>query len=139
MNGKPIIRQAQQLVADHYGIYLADLVGRRTDPASCRPRFVAYLICRDVLGLSYPVIGRAFGRHHTTVIDGCAAARGLAKRDASLATSIAILRGHLARAPGQIRSRELARLRTEQIRIAERIAALEEEAGRDNVPAEARP
>lgn len=56
-------------VAAHYGITVRDLVGhsRRRDMA--HPRQLAMYLCRKLLGLSMPVIGRIFGgRDHTTVL-----------------------------------------------------------------------
>ena len=56
--------------ADTEGVDIDDVLG------PCRRRPVVYarhramFICRRHLGLSYPVIGRLFGRDHTTVMHG---------------------------------------------------------------------
>lgn len=47
----------------------ADILGRERTAHVVRARFAAMAICRDYLGLSYPAIGRAFKRDHTSVIN----------------------------------------------------------------------
>jgi len=56
-------------VAHIYGVRPDDLLGERRFARFVTPRQVAMTIARDLLGYSFPEIGRAFGgRHHTTVL-----------------------------------------------------------------------
>lgn len=43
-----------------------------------KPRQMAYALARDLTGLSYPALGRLFGRDHTSLLYGC---RAVAKRE----------------------------------------------------------
>ena len=51
------------------GVTPADILGRERTAHVVRARFAAMLICRNYLALSYPAIGRAFNRDHSTVIN----------------------------------------------------------------------
>lgn len=55
-------------MAHHYGIKVADLKGRDNRRSVAFPRQVAMYLLREVLNLSYPEIGRLFGKHHSTVL-----------------------------------------------------------------------
>ncbi|MGC8917468.1 MAG: chromosomal replication initiator protein DnaA, partial [Thermoanaerobaculum sp.] len=57
-----------RFVAHHYGVKVADLKGRDNRRSVAFPRQVAMYLLREVLNLSYPEIGRLFGKHHSTVL-----------------------------------------------------------------------
>jgi chromosomal replication initiator protein len=57
-----------RFVAHHYGLKVSDLKGRDNRRSVAFPRQVAMYLIREVLGLSYPEIGKLFGKHHSTVI-----------------------------------------------------------------------
>lgn len=58
-------------VAARYGYNYRDMVGERGDKRMSACRTIAYAEVRDRRPhLSYPMIGRAFGRDHSTVVDG---------------------------------------------------------------------
>jgi len=57
-----------RFVAHHYGVKVADLKGRDNRRTVAFPRQVAMYLLREVCNLSYPEIGRLFGKHHTTVL-----------------------------------------------------------------------
>jgi len=60
-----------RLVAEHYQLKPTDLKGDRRQRTVARPRQLAMYLARTLLAHSYPEIGRAFGRDHTTVIAAC--------------------------------------------------------------------
>lgn len=63
------IESVQKLVADHYGIPVAQLKQKSNSRRITEPRQVAMYITKEVTGASLPEIGRAFGgKHHTTVL-----------------------------------------------------------------------
>ena len=57
-----------RFVAHHYGIKVSDLKGRDNRRSVAFPRQVAMYLIREMLSLSYPEIGKLFGKHHSTVI-----------------------------------------------------------------------
>ena len=65
------IRQVQEAVARHFGIEVKDLLEHIPPRKECPQRhaqMMAMYLAREVTGRSYPVIAKAFKRHHTTVI-----------------------------------------------------------------------
>jgi chromosomal replication initiator protein len=65
-NGFKII---QHIVADHFGLTMAEFLMHRRMLRIARPRQIAMYLCRELLKRSYPEIGRRFGgRDHTTVL-----------------------------------------------------------------------
>ncbi len=63
------IRSIQEIVAEYFGITLADILGKRRDQRVVRPRQVAMYLCKEMIGASYPEIGLQFGgKDHTTVM-----------------------------------------------------------------------
>ena len=57
------------LVATHYGFTSRDLRGKKRDSPLVEARQVAMYLCRELLGESYPSLGRIFGGNdHSTVM-----------------------------------------------------------------------
>lgn len=57
------------LVGENYGFSLNDIIGEGRQKDLVLARQLAMYLCRELLGYSYPVIGRFFGgKDHTTVI-----------------------------------------------------------------------
>jgi chromosomal replication initiator protein len=57
-----------RFVAQHYGIRVADLKGRSNRRSIALPRQVAIHLIREILGLSFPEIGKIFSKHHSTAM-----------------------------------------------------------------------
>ena len=57
-------------VAKLYGITTAAMLGHSKTALLCRARNHAWHNLRTNMGMSYPEIGKLFGRHHTTVMPG---------------------------------------------------------------------
>ena len=57
-----------RFVAQHYGVRVADLKGRSNRRSIAMPRQVAMYLIREILELSFPEIGKIFGKHHSTVM-----------------------------------------------------------------------
>jgi len=58
-------------VAEFYNITMRRIVGQGRTKWVVRPRQVAMWICRNVLAMSFPDVGRIFDRDHTTVMQAC--------------------------------------------------------------------
>lgn len=58
-----------QAVADHFDLSPADLKGNKRHQSIVRPRQMAMYLCRNLLGVSFPALGRTFGgKDHSTVL-----------------------------------------------------------------------
>ncbi|MCG9133997.1 chromosomal replication initiator protein DnaA [Candidatus Poribacteria bacterium] len=62
----------QTVVADYFGIDVADLVSQKRTKELVQPRQIAMYMCRELTQMSYANIAQAFNReNHTTVIHAC--------------------------------------------------------------------
>ena len=59
-------------------------------------RQVAMYLARELVGLSFPRIGAAFGRDHTTVLHACQKIEEALRTNAELSSRVRQLRGELA-------------------------------------------
>jgi chromosomal replication initiator protein len=63
------IAAIQKVVADHFGLRVADLKAKSNVREIAFPRQVAMYLCKNLTKASLPEIGREFGgKHHTTVL-----------------------------------------------------------------------
>ncbi len=65
---KPDVEAIQKTVADFFHIRLADLKSKKRTQHIAFCRQVAMYLCRKMTDSSFPAIGEAFGRDHSTVI-----------------------------------------------------------------------
>ena len=73
-NNKPEITvpYIQQVVSSHFNITTDEIKGAKRTRSLVMPRQVAMYLCRKLLNISLPDIGKAFGgRDHSTVIHSC--------------------------------------------------------------------
>lgn len=66
----PVMDAIVHAAAEAYGITVDDLKGRSTRKEFARPRQHAMYLMAQYSHLSLPMIGRFFGRDHTTVLHG---------------------------------------------------------------------
>ncbi|WP_439622220.1 DnaA/Hda family protein [Gemmata sp.] len=78
-----------------FGITERALLGPSRLRSVLVPRQVAMYLARELVGLSLPRIGAAFGRDHTTVLHACRKIEGAVKQDAALDSRVRQLRGEL--------------------------------------------
>ena len=82
----------QRVTAEHYGLSLNDLKGKKRTKAIAFPRQLAMYITRDVTELSTTEIGLEFGgRDHTTVMHACQRVAERKRTDSSLEPLVAHL------------------------------------------------
>lgn len=62
------IRDIQRAVASDFGVTLTDILSDRRSPKVTLPRQVAAYLSRRITTRSYPLIGRQFDLHHTTIM-----------------------------------------------------------------------
>jgi chromosomal replication initiator protein len=59
------------LIAEHFGMGVADLIGKKRTRELVYPRHITMYLLREELNLSFPEIGRELGgKDHTTVMHG---------------------------------------------------------------------
>ena len=62
----------QEVIANYFDIKISDLKSQKRSNDIAFPRQIAMYLCREILNLSLPKIGEAFGRRdHTTVMFAC--------------------------------------------------------------------
>ncbi len=60
-----------EAVAQYYSISVEDMKGPRRNREITVPRQIAMFLCREIGSVSFPHIGDAFGRDHSTIQHGC--------------------------------------------------------------------
>ena len=70
------------IVGEHCGVPAKEILGEKRRPDLVQARQLAMYLCRELLGHSYPVIGRMFGgKDHSTVMHGVKKIKSLQERD----------------------------------------------------------
>lgn len=83
------VSHVQKVVADHYGLKVDDLKGKKRTRNIAFPRQIAMYLTRELTDLSLPRIGEAFGgRDHTTVMHACERVHEEMMRDDDLRATI---------------------------------------------------
>jgi chromosomal replication initiator protein len=63
------VSSIQEKVCEYYDVSIEDLLGSCRESKLITPRHVAIYLSRELLGASFPAIGKAFGgKHHTTIL-----------------------------------------------------------------------
>lgn len=91
MSAASEIQEILDRTALHYGVTVRELTSERRAPRVARPRQVAMFLASELTKVSLPGIGRAFGRHHTTVMHAIGTVRKLRDEDSGFAARIAVL------------------------------------------------
>jgi len=81
-----------QVVSDHFKMPVADILGKKRNKEIVLPRQVAMFLAREMGQMSYPDIGRAFGRDYTTVIHSYEKIKTETKKDSALKNVISEIR-----------------------------------------------
>ncbi len=81
----------QQVVAEHFGISLGDILSSKRPRNIAEPRMVAMYLCRTHTEHSLPEIGKAFGKNHATILNAMKKIPELCSRDEALRRSLSQL------------------------------------------------
>ncbi len=81
-----------QVVAEHFKMKEADILGKKRNKEIVAPRQIAMYLAREMGSMSYPDIGRAFARDYTTVIHSYEKVKTEIKKDSSLKNTVAEIR-----------------------------------------------
>jgi chromosomal replication initiator protein len=79
------VYQIVAATAEAFGLGAYDLLGKDRSKSVKEGRLAAYVVARRCTRLSYPELGRAFGRNHTTVLTGVRSMGAKCARDPGLA------------------------------------------------------
>ena len=87
-----------EVVAEHYGISVSDIIGGKRNAEIVTPRQVVMYLCREITDTPYKAIGILLGnRDHSTIINGDSKVRKqLQANDGSLKNNIDIIRKKLS-------------------------------------------
>ncbi|MFO0661388.1 MAG: chromosomal replication initiator protein DnaA [Polyangiaceae bacterium] len=78
----------QRLVCHHFSLRSSDLLSKDRSQSVTKARHIAMYLCKHNLNVSYPEIGRAFGRDHSTVMSAVKKMTDLRERDAQIRAHI---------------------------------------------------
>ncbi|MBV9468996.1 MAG: chromosomal replication initiator protein DnaA, partial [Abitibacteriaceae bacterium] len=81
-----------QVVSDHFKMPVRDILGKKRNKEIVLPRQIAMFLAREMGAMSYPDIGRAFGRDYTTVIHSYEKIKSEVKKDSNLKNAISEIR-----------------------------------------------
>jgi len=76
------------VVCDHFSLRPDDLHSKRRSKNVAMPRQLAMYLCRRLLGASFPQVGQAFHRDHSTVIHAVTATERRLKDDPALRATV---------------------------------------------------
>lgn len=92
----------QQIVSEYFGITLAELKGEKRDQRFSLPRQIAMFLNRELIGSSYPDIGKEFGgKDHTTVMHAWKKINALQKNP-QISNSLANIKNQLTSFCGKV-------------------------------------
>ena len=83
------IRDIVHVVAEFYGLSVADILGRSRLRTIAEARAVSYCLARDITRSSFPEIGAAFGRDSSTITIVVKDTMARAMKDEFLAKALA--------------------------------------------------
>lgn len=82
---RPTLAAIQKAVAEEFDLKPQQLTEKSNAKAIAYPRQVAMYLCKEILGMSYPEIGKSFGgKHHSTAIHAVSKIDKLRQEDESL-------------------------------------------------------
>ena len=81
-----------QVVAEHFKMKEADILGKKRNKEIVAPRQIAMYLAREMGSMSYPDIGRAFARDYTTVIHSYEKIKAEIKKDTVLKNLVSEIR-----------------------------------------------
>jgi len=82
-------------VSTHYNVKASDLRGSRRQRAVSRPRQIIMFLCRNFLNSTFPEIGRALNKDHSTVISAVRKVESLLKTDSSVREAVEAIKRQL--------------------------------------------
>ena len=85
------IENIRKTVAQYYNIRVADLSSKKRSRSLARPRQIAMSLCKELTQHSYPEIGEAFDKDHTTVLHAVKKVKELRETDTKISEDYEIL------------------------------------------------
>ena len=83
-------------ISDYFQVPATDLLGSSRKQEVVFPRQIAWLLCKDVLRMSFEAIGKDFGgKNHTTIMHGIDKIRNLSRSDSATARHLHALQKDL--------------------------------------------
>jgi hypothetical protein len=109
--------QVTTLASHFFDVPYQDILSKRRDRTIVRARHAAMSCIREVKGYSFPRIGRAYDRDHTTVMHACWQTQDLLATDRDFAQRY----GHLVREADQLNQKIINDMRKKETVVRERL------------------
>jgi chromosomal replication initiator protein len=93
--GKLTLEMILHVSAEFFGVPVSELTGRNRSARIALPRQIIMYLMREEIGASFPQIGQALNRDHTTVMHGIGRVADDLDKDADLTRTISSLRNKL--------------------------------------------
>ncbi len=84
-----------KLIAGHFSVKISDIKGRGRSKVIAYPRQLAMFLARKHTSLSFPELGRAFGKDHSTIINAFKKIEALVENDPVVRSDIEALERNL--------------------------------------------
>ena len=78
---KPSVSRIVSVVADYYNLTPPQIMGKTRVAQIALARHIAMFLCRELLGMNFTEIGKAFGKDHTSVMNAIAKVENMGKTD----------------------------------------------------------
>jgi chromosomal replication initiator protein len=87
----------QQTVAQHFNLHQSDILGKKRSKDIAWPRQIAMYLSRTMTSQSFPVLGKAFGRNHATILYAHDQGSTRAREDPGIQQTLSILKDKVAK------------------------------------------
>ena len=90
------VEDIQRAVCHHFHLKSSDLLGQDRHKSKAFARHVAMYLCKQRLSVSFPELGRAFGKDHTTVMSAVRKVETLRDKDPEVRAHLEAIERKLA-------------------------------------------
>jgi chromosomal replication initiator protein len=87
----------QQTVAQYFNLHQSDILGKKRSQNIAWPRQIAMYLSRTMTSQSFPVLGKAFGRNHATILYAHDQVSERARKDPGIQHTLSILKDRVAK------------------------------------------
>lgn len=119
------VRAVIAATASIHGLSESYIMSHRRHPRFVAARHEAMYVARIALGMSYPELGRAFDRDHTSVLDGFRRVERSLPTNAERQERVSRIMAAISAPSDPSREREIAKIRSLMTELRMRLSVLE--------------